>query len=53
MSVKERDRLKVLHAVQKRHITQGQAGPPIAPLYPSVASPRPLQKTATRVGTHR
>ena len=26
MSAKERDRLKVLHAVQKRHITQVQAG---------------------------
>jgi len=26
MSSKERDRLKVLHAVRKRHITQEQAG---------------------------
>ena len=26
MSQKERERLKVLHAVQKRHITQEQAG---------------------------
>ena len=26
MTRKDRDRLKVLHAVRKRHITQGQAG---------------------------
>ena len=26
MSAKERDRLKVLHEVRKRHITQKQAG---------------------------
>src|ERR1700740_3598147 len=26
MSAKERDRLKVLHEVRKRHITQGRAG---------------------------
>jgi hypothetical protein len=26
MSTKERDRLKVLHEVKKRHITQKQAG---------------------------
>jgi hypothetical protein len=30
MSRKDRDRLKVLHEVRKRHITQGQAGKELA-----------------------